>query len=83
LTAPTGLEARTLACFANVFPDLPADQLPTVSQASLAKWDSIAHVTLLAALSEEFHLEPDFEGWQEVSSFALALDFVRHRHAPG
>jgi acyl carrier protein len=75
------VQARTLTCFAHVFPDVPADQLPTVSQASLARWDSIAHVTLLAALSEEFHLEPDFEAWGEVSSFALALDFVRRRHA--
>ena len=83
MTAPADVEARTLACFSNIFPDVPGDQLPTVSQASLPKWDSIAHVTLLAALSEEFHLEPDFEGWQEVSSFALALDFVRRRHAAG
>jgi acyl carrier protein len=82
-TLPADIESRALACFSSVFPDVPEDQLPTVSQASLARWDSIAHVTLLAALSEEFRLEPDFEGWQEVSSFALALDFVRRRHATG
>jgi acyl carrier protein len=69
-------EARVLACFANVFPDLPAEELRTVSQASLARWDSVAHVTLLAALAEEFQLEPDFEAFQEVTSFGLALDFV-------
>ena len=74
------IEARTLACFANVFPDVPPEELPTVSQASLTRWDSVMHVTLLAALSEEFQLEPDFEGFQEVSSFPLALDYVRRRY---
>jgi acyl carrier protein len=77
-----GIEARVRACFANVFPDLPDEELGTVSQASLSRWDSVAHVTLLAALAEEFQLEPDFEAFQEVTSFALVLDFVK-RHAPG
>jgi acyl carrier protein len=73
------IEARVLSCFANVLPGLPREQLPRASQASVAEWDSVMHVTLLAALAEEFQFEIDYEAAEELRSFALVLDHVRNR----
>lgn len=74
-------EARVLECFANVFPAVPREKLPRVSQSSVAEWDSVMHVTLLAALAEEFELEIDYEAAEDLRSFALVLDYVRNRPA--
>jgi acyl carrier protein len=72
------IEARVLDCFGNVFPGVPRDQLPRVSQSSIAEWDSVMHVTLLAALAEEFQLEIDFEAAEDLRSFALVVDYIRN-----
>ena len=45
------IESRVLECFSNVFPSVPRERLPSLSQASVAEWDSVMHVTLLASLS--------------------------------
>ena len=48
------LKAKVARCFSNVFPDLPQAEIPRASTASLGSWDSVAHVTLLSAIEEEF-----------------------------
>jgi acyl carrier protein len=73
------IERRVLGCFANVFPDVPSQDLPRASQASIASWDSVRQVTLLAALAEEFEFPLDYEAAEEIRSFALALAFVREQ----
>ena len=81
MSDPTNdIEARVLECFANVFPDVPREELPRVSQRSLAQWDSVAHVILLAALSEEFQMEIDYQAVEEMSSFALVVDFLQTQY---
>jgi acyl carrier protein len=72
------IEQRVVECFANVFPAVPRERLPKMSQASVAEWDSVMHVTLLAALAEEFQFEIDYERAQDLSSFALVVDYVRN-----
>lgn len=71
------IQSRVLECFANVFAAVPRDKLPYVSQASVAEWDSVMHVTLLAALAEEFGIEIDYEAAEDLQSFALVVDYVR------
>jgi len=73
------IEERVLECFTNVFPAVPPERLPKMSQASVAEWDSVMHVTLLAALAEEFQFEVDYETAEGLSSFALVVDYVRNR----
>ena len=48
------IHERVTRCFANVFPNLPPNEIARASTTSLAAWDSLAHVTLLSALAEEF-----------------------------
>jgi acyl carrier protein len=74
------LKARVLDCFSSVFPDLPATDLLRVSQASHAAWDSVAHVTLFAVLSEEFGVEFDFEELEQANSFETVLEMVQRRN---
>jgi acyl carrier protein len=71
------IESRVIGCFMNVFPGLSPEDVSRVSQASLADWDSVLHVTLLASLAEEFGFEIDYEEAEELRSFALVLDFVK------
>lgn len=73
------IEKRVLGCFANVFPEIPDQDLRRVSQASIASWDSVRQVTLLAALAEEFEFPLDYEAAEEIRSFDLAVAFVREQ----
>lgn len=73
------IELRVLECFGNVFPAVPRESLGKASQSSIAEWDSVMHVTLLAALAEEFEIEIDYEVAEELRSFALVVDYVRER----
>jgi acyl carrier protein len=71
------IERRVWECFGNVFPALPAEQLPGLRQEQVADWDSVVHVTLLASLAEEFSIEVDFEAAQDMTSVPAAVQMVR------
>jgi acyl carrier protein len=71
------IERRVCECFGNVFPALPAEQIPTLRQEQVPDWDSVVHVTLLASLAEEFSIEVDFEAAQDMTSAPAAVQLVR------
>lgn len=73
----TDLETRVARCFANAFPDLAEDKIPSISQSNLSSWDSVAHITLIASLSEEFGLDLDLESPDEFASFASVVNFLQ------
>ncbi len=75
------LQERLAACFAGVFPDIQPDEVPRASTASLAAWDSVAHVTLLSAVSEEFGVEFEMEDYEDLVSYALILDCLEGKLA--
>jgi acyl carrier protein len=75
----TNIQSRVCQCFLNVFPDLAAADLPRASQAALSQWDSVAHVTLLSVISEEFQIELDYESFESLTSYLLIVEFVE-RH---
>jgi acyl carrier protein len=70
---------RIVRCFENVFPGIRANEVPRASTASLAAWDSVAHVTLLAAIAEEFGVEFAAEDFEELISFPLIVGYVESR----
>ena len=72
----TDIESKVSAVFSNVFPDLPESAIPQASQDSVSQWDSIAHVTLLSAVAEEFGIELDFQGEEELNSWAAIVAWV-------
>lgn len=75
------IEERVTRCFANVFPDLRADEIPRASTASLASWNSIAHITLLSSIEEEFGLQFEMEDFEELVSYLLIVDCLQSRLA--
>jgi acyl carrier protein len=72
--------ARLSKCFAAVFPDLTEEDIVRASISSVGGWDSLASVTLLSALEEEFALQIDPEELEHLVSFDLILDYLQHEH---
>jgi acyl carrier protein len=77
------IKERVTRCFSNVFPDLPQDQLARASTASLASWDSMAQVTLLSSIGEEFGLVFELEDFDELVSYALIVDYLERASVHG
>ena len=77
------IKGRVARCFSNVFPNVRQDEIPRASTASLAAWDSVAQVTLLSSVAEEFGLNFDVEHFEELVSYALILDYVESKSGDG
>jgi len=71
-------QRRLAGCFQTVFPSLNDTSVLTASQENTATWDSIATVTLLNLIEEEFHIEADLDRLTELNSFPILLGYVRH-----
>jgi acyl carrier protein len=70
---------RLVDCFAAVFPDVPAQELPQASTASLAAWDSLASITLLTVLEEEFGVQIDPEQLEHLQSFESVAEYLERQ----
>jgi acyl carrier protein len=68
--------ARLMNCFAAVFPGLPAAEIPTATPLTVAAWDSIANVTLLAVVEEEFGITVDADDLERLTSFEAMLEYL-------
>jgi acyl carrier protein len=76
------LENRLVSCFATVFPELDRQEIPTVAIGSLASWDSLAGITLISVVEEEFGISISPDDMADLISFELILDYLR-RISPG
>jgi acyl carrier protein len=63
------VKPRLLRCFQAVFPDLPETQLLTATQDSVDTWDSVAMITLVNVIDEEFNVQLDLDRLDRLSSF--------------
>lgn len=72
---------RLAACFTSVFPDLAPEEVPLASMASIGKWDSLATITLLTVIEEEFSLQVPADDLEQFASFDLILDYLERQHA--
>jgi acyl carrier protein len=73
----TELERRLTNSFATAFPGLEPQEIPSVSMGSLASWDSLAGITLLALIEEEFNISISPDDAAGLVSFELILDYVQ------
>jgi acyl carrier protein len=69
---------RLVKCFAAVFPELNEREIPLASTASVGAWDSLASITLLSVLEEEFQVQLDPEELEHLVSFDLIFDHLLH-----
>ena len=74
--------SRMLDCFAAVFPQLSREQMESAEQGSVGEWDSIATVTLVTVVEDEFHVEIPVTEIEELSSFDKFLKFVAEAARP-
>ena len=68
---------RLIKCFETVFPDMPVGEITGATQASVAAWDSIAAITLLNVIEEEFQITMDLELAGELDSFPKIYEYLK------
>jgi acyl carrier protein len=77
------LDARLDRCFISVFPHLAVEQIHAASVESVRGWDSLAAVTLLSVVQEEFGVQiglPDLSG---LVSYEAIHNYIRsHNGVP-
>ena len=72
-------ERRLTSCFQTVFPDLPETSIPSATQALVPAWDSIAAITLVNVIEEEFQIQMDFDLLGELDSFQRILKYLEQQ----
>jgi acyl carrier protein len=77
------LEDRLASCFAVAFPELTAEEIKRASNASVATWDSLATVTLISLIEEEFKISLPPEDFEYLVSFDLTADCLKRRTGNG
>lgn len=70
------IKSRLCECFKSIFPDMEEDQIVTVSKSSHVEWDSLATVTLISLIEEEFDMKIPVEDDVDFSSFELIQDYL-------
>ena len=73
------IQQRVALCFTNVFPNIRQDEIPTASAASLASWNSIAQVTLLSSLAEEFGIDFEVDDFEQLDSYPLIVEYLEKK----
>lgn len=71
------LRARLIDCFGAVFSNLERDAIPRATTETLERWDSLATVTLVAVVQEEFGVEVEPEDFPSFTSFDGVLGYLR------
>jgi acyl carrier protein len=73
------IQQKVTTCFLNVFPNLRPEEIPGASASTLAGWDSIAHVTLLSSISEEFGFDFEVEDFEELVSYQRIVEYLEKK----
>jgi len=70
------LDKRLTQCFAAVFKDLPADQILAASTQTTSAWDSLAAVTLVGVVEEEFGIQINLLDLPELNSYLALKNYL-------
>lgn len=71
--------AELVEAFAAVFPKVPREELPTLTMASCADWDSLASVTLIAVVEEQFGIAIEPDDMEQLVSFELVQSLIEDK----
>ena len=72
---------RLIGCFLAVFPQLNKADVSKASNTSVSSWDSVALVTLLATIEEEFGIQFDPEQMEQLTSFDSILRYMQGKRS--
>jgi acyl carrier protein len=70
---------RLVRCFSATFPQLTAEEVPLAAPTTVEGWDSLASITLVAVLEEEFEIQIEPEDIEHLVSFDSSLDYLSKR----
>jgi len=70
---------RLAKCFEIVFPDLPRAEIAGASTATLQAWDSVAAITLMNVVEDEFGLQIDLDDLASLDSFENLHSYLQKR----
>lgn len=73
------IQERLINCFSTVFPDLSRDEILRASNSSVATWDSLATVTLVSVVEEEFGVAILPEDYDYMISFQLVSECLKDK----
>ncbi len=73
------IETRLMECLQTVFPGVPAAELTEASVQTLEQWDSLATVTIVALVEEQFGIEVEPDDLTRFDSFAHIAAFLASR----
>ncbi|MDQ2840420.1 MAG: acyl carrier protein [Acidobacteriota bacterium] len=71
------IRTRLMKCFETVFPDMPESAIASATQNSVAAWDSIAAITLLNVIEDEFQITMELELAGELDSFPKIYEYLK------
>ena len=77
------LETKLIECFEAVLPDVPAADIPALSMATAASWDSVATLNLVAVIEETFERTIDTDALERFTSFAFIRTYLEGATADG
>ncbi|MGA7225628.1 MAG: acyl carrier protein [Candidatus Acidiferrales bacterium] len=69
-------QARLTKCFSAVFPQLSEREISSASMETLEAWDSIASITLVTVIEEEFSVQFEPTVLDHFVSFRSILDYL-------
>jgi acyl carrier protein len=69
-------QIRLQKCFAAVFPTLSQDEMSQASSATVESWDSVAGITLLTTVEEEFGISIEVDELENFTSFPRILSYL-------
>jgi acyl carrier protein len=75
-------KTKLVECFQIVFPDLNAKNIPQATQETVADWDSVAAITLVSVIEEQFGIELDLDDLAELDSFEKVCTYLDQRRQP-
>jgi acyl carrier protein len=73
------LDDRLTRCFASVFPALDPNQIRQASVDTVPAWDSLAAVTLIAILEQEFDIQIDLMEMPELTGYQAVHDYLQRQ----
>jgi acyl carrier protein len=73
------ISARLSQCFSAVFPQLPEGEIPQAAPGVVEGWDSLASITLVSVVEEEFGIQIDPEDIEHFVSFGAVLGYLTAR----
>ena len=73
------IEEKVKKIFLTVF-SIKNEDVSSLTRENFEKWDSMAQVSLIISIEEEFNLILDYETQEELNSFKYIVAFIKSKY---